>query len=169
MVSYINSVFGGFGAKVCTMRSGVMLQNRGACFVVEPGHPNCIDGAKRSMHTIIPALARKDGQMWLSFGVMGGSYQSQGHAQVLVNMIDFGMDPQSALDAPRLFWDDAGTILVEKGIAREVFASLAQKRHPVVWAAGPHGCAGKSLLVIGKPGFIVQGSDPRKDGQAVGF
>nr|WP_321443055.1 gamma-glutamyltransferase [uncultured Cohaesibacter sp.] len=168
MVSFINSVYRGFGVRVCTEKSGVMLQNRGACFVVNPDHPNCIDGGKRPMHTIIPAMARKDGKTWLSFGVMGGSYQAQGHAQVIANMVDFGMDPQEALDAPRLFWNDAGDIVAETSLDGAVFSALEAKGHKMVWGEKPHG-GGQIIARDEETGFYCGASDCRKDGMAIGI
>ena len=167
-VSFINSVYRGFGARICTLESGIMLQNRGACFVVDPDHPNCIDGGKRPLHTIIPAMALRDGLPWLSFGVMGGAYQAQGHAQVIVNMVDYGMDPQEALDCARLFWNDEGTILAEKGVPEETFAGLATKGHRMTRAAMPHG-GGQIIAIDRKTGLYCAGSDCRKDGHAAGF
>ena len=101
--SLINSLFHGFGSAVATSKTGIMFQNRGACFVVEDGHPNCIGGSKRPMHTIIPGFALKNGKPAMSFGVMGGSYQPVGHAHVVPNIVDYGMDVQAAIDAPRFF------------------------------------------------------------------
>ena len=167
-VSFINSVYCGFGARICTEKSGVMLQNRGSCFVVDPGHPNCIDGAKRPMHTIIPAMARKDGKVWLSFGVMGGAYQAQGHAQVIVNMVDYGMDPQEALDCERLFWNEAGKVIAERGMDEQVVALLRAMGHDVEWAGKPHG-GGQIIRVDRESGLYCAGSDCRKDGLAIGY
>nr|WP_321455594.1 gamma-glutamyltransferase [uncultured Cohaesibacter sp.] len=167
-ISFINSVYRGFGARVCTKKSGVMLQNRGACFVVDPGHPNCIDGGKRPLHTIIPAMALKAGKPWLSFGVMGGAYQAQGHAQVISNMVDFGMDPQEALDCERVFWNDSGTIAAEDGLSEEAYQALAAMGHPMMRAKTPHG--GGQVIEINRDTKIYQAaSDPRKDGLAIGF
>ncbi|CAN0601855.1 unnamed protein product, partial [Ectocarpus sp. 12 AP-2014] len=105
MVSLIYSVYDDFGALTATEATGIVLQNRGACFSLEEGHPNELAGGKRPMHTIIPAIALKDGVPVMSFGVMGGAYQPLGHAHVVSNIVDYGMDIQAALDAPRVFWD----------------------------------------------------------------
>lgn len=167
-VSFINSLFRGFGARICTEKSGVMLQNRGSGFVVEPGHPNCIDGGKRPLHTIIPAIARKDGKVWLSFGVMGGAYQAFGHAHVLVNLIDYGMDVQEALDCERLFWAEDGTVLVEDGLSVDVMERLAAMGHPVQRSALPIG-GGQIIAIDPTTGGLSAGSDGRKDGLALGY
>ena len=167
-VSFINSVFRGFGARICTKKSGVMLQNRGSCFVVQPGHANCIDGGKRPLHTIIPAAARKDGKLWLSFGVMGGSYQAQGHAQVIVNLVDYGMDVQEALDCERLFWNEEGTILAEEGLPADAFEQLRGKGHDMRWASMPHG-GGQIIAIDPDTSVLSAGSDGRKDGLAIGY
>jgi gamma-glutamyltranspeptidase/glutathione hydrolase len=167
-VSFINSVYRGFGARRCTLQSGIMLQNRGSCFVIEPGHANCIDGGKRPLHTIIPAMAFKDGKPWLSFGVMGGAYQAQGHAQVIANMVDYGMDGQEALDAPRLFWNDVGEVIAERGLADSTFNTLSTKGHKMQWAAMPHG-GGQIIEFDRERGIYWAASDFRKDGQAVGY
>lgn len=167
-ISLIQSLYRGFGARICTEKSGVMLQNRGACFVVDPDHANCIDGGKRPLHTIIPAAARKGGKTWLSFGVMGGAYQSQGHAQVIANMVDYGMDAQEALDCPRLFWDETGAVLAERTINQAVFDALADKGHAMKWASEPHG-GGQIIAFDRENGGYQAGSDCRKDGQACGY
>jgi gamma-glutamyltranspeptidase len=103
---------------VVTPKSGVALQNRGGCFTLEEGHPNELGPRKRPMHTIIPAMAMKDGRAFLSFGVMGGAYQPMGHAHLFSNLVDHGMDVQEAIDHPRLFWDAQGTLRAEAGIGQ---------------------------------------------------
>lgn len=167
-VSFINSVYSAFGAKVVTPQSGVALQNRGGCFTLEEGHPNELGGGKRPMHTIIPAMAMRNGRAAVSFGVMGGDYQPMGHAHVFSNLVDHGMDPQEALDYPRLFWGDDGLLGAESGISAHVRDKLAAMGHQVRDAAAPHG--GGQLIVIDEAnGFLVGGSDPRKDGCAMGW
>ena len=167
-VSFINSIYRGFGARICTPKSGVMLQNRGACFVVKPGHPNCIDGGKRPLHTIIPAMVRKDGKVWLSFGVMGGAYQAMGHAQVIVNMVDYGMNPQEALDCERVFWNENGVMMAELTMSADTFSSLKGKGHAMRWASKPHG-GGQIIEVNSETGLYCAASDYRKDGLAIGY
>jgi gamma-glutamyltranspeptidase / glutathione hydrolase len=102
-VSFINSVYDGFGSCIVTPKTGIALQNRGACFVTDPKHPNCIGPGKRPLHTIIPAMVKKNGKIDMSYGVMGGDYQPMGHMTVAVNRYIYGMDPQEAIDWPRYF------------------------------------------------------------------
>lgn len=166
-VSFINSVYSAFGAKIATPKSGIVLQNRGGCFSIEEGHPNEIGGGKRPMHTIIPAMAMQDGQASVSFGVMGGDYQPMGHARVFSNLVDFGMDPQEALDFPRLFWGDDGVLDAEVGVRDAVRRDLEAMGHQVRDASAPHG--GAQMVSIDRGGFLIGASDPRKDGCALGW
>src|SRR5436190_12546255 len=122
-VSFINSLFSHFGVGIATERTGIMLHNRGACFVTEPGHPNTIGPDKRPMHTIIPALAMRNGRCELSFGVMGSHFQPMGHTLFLSNVIDYGMDVQRAIDFPRAFFEGE-RILVERGVPPATVAGL---------------------------------------------
>jgi gamma-glutamyltranspeptidase/glutathione hydrolase len=100
-VSFINSLYSSFGVGICAEKSGIMLTNRGACFTLEPDRPNTFGPNKRPMHTIIPALAMRNGRCDMSFGVMGAHYQPMGHVQIILNMLDYGLDVQQAIDAPR--------------------------------------------------------------------
>ena len=120
-VSIINSLYGEFGGGIATEKTGIMLHNRGACFTLDPDHPNCFGPAKRPMHTIIPALGLRDGRCDLAFGVMGADYQPMGHAHVIANLIDYGMDVQAAIDSPRVFFEDEITV-VERGIGAAAIA-----------------------------------------------
>ena len=115
VVSFINSVFDSFGSGLVCPETGVLFHNRGKSFSLDPAHPNVIAPGKRPMHTIIPALAFEDGRPAIAFGVMGGHYQPVGHAHVLTNLVDFGLDPQAAIDAPRAFAQD-GELRLERGI-----------------------------------------------------
>jgi gamma-glutamyltranspeptidase/glutathione hydrolase len=167
-VSFINSLYHAFGSKVVTPRSGIALQNRGACFTLEEGHPNEIGPSKRPLHTIIPAMAYKDGKPAVSFGVMGGAYQPLGHAHVFSNLVDHGMDPQAAIDDARLFWSADGTVEVEDGIDAASREALRARGHAVRPVASPLG-GGQMIVIDRKTGFLVGGSDPRKDGLALGW
>ena len=129
-VSFINSLFADFGSGIATKRTGIMLQNRGQGFVVQPGHPNTVEGGKRPLHTLIPALAMRDGELAMSFGVMGGAFQPAGHAHVLQNIFDYGMDVQEALDGQRVFFD-GGKVLVEAPASQALRAGLQAKGHDV--------------------------------------
>ncbi|MGI6856861.1 gamma-glutamyltransferase family protein [Mesorhizobium sp. 1B3] len=167
-VSFINSVYDSFGSRIVTPKSAIALQNRGACFTLGEGHPNEYGPGKRPMHTIIPAMAMKNGRPAVSFGVMGGAYQPMGHAHVFSNLADHGMDPQQALDHPRLFWGEDGVLEAEAGISDEVRASLTNKGHALRPTAKPHG-GGQVIVIDERSGFLVGGSDPRKDGLALGW
>ncbi|MBK7590703.1 MAG: gamma-glutamyltransferase family protein [Betaproteobacteria bacterium] len=163
--SLINSLFHHFGVgKVCP-ETGVAFQNRGAGFRVQPGHPNSVRPRKRPLHTIIPAMALRGGRPVLSFGVMGGPYQPTGVVHTLQNVVDFGMDVQEALDAPRGF-RLAGAFEAERGIAESVLGELQARGHPVARAAFPWG-AGQMIAMRPESGLLSAGSDPRRDGVAV--
>ncbi|MGO1117758.1 gamma-glutamyltransferase [Rhodovibrionaceae bacterium A322] len=169
-VSFINSIFNSFGSVRLAPKSGVMLHNRGCSFRVEPGHPNCIAPGKRPMHTIIPGMLVKDGKAVMPFGVMGGHYQACGQARLLSNIIDFGLDVQEAIDLPRLFpEDDDGRIDVESGIGEAVRAELRAKGH-VLKDSIPAPIGGAQAIQIDwEEGVLTGGSDPRKDGAALGY
>ena len=168
-VSLIYSIYHGFGSGIASSRTGVLFQNRGACFVVEPGHANTIEGGKRPMHTIIPAMALKDGRPVMPFGVMGGAYQAAGHAHVISNLVDFGMDVQEAIDCPRVFWqNDRRTLNVERGVPEATLKGLAERGHPVVRAHDPIG-GSQAIQIDHARGVLIGGSDPRKDGCALGY
>jgi gamma-glutamyltranspeptidase/glutathione hydrolase len=166
-VSLINSLFAAFGVGICTEKTGVMLNNRGACFVVDPGHPNTFGGGKRPMHTIIPALAMRDGRCDLSFGVMGSHFQPMGHVQVMLNTLDYGMDIQQAIDMPRIFFDGERT-LPERGMPAATLQGLRDRGHDVAIAPLPWG-GGQAICIDWNRGVLVGGSDPRKDGCALGY
>jgi gamma-glutamyltranspeptidase/glutathione hydrolase len=165
--SFINSLFEGFGSGILDEASGVLLQNRGSGFRVEPGHPNCIAPNKRPLHTIIPGMLMKDGQAMMPFGVMGGHYQPMGQSWFLVNHLDYGLDLQESLDLPRIFPRE-GEIQCEGGVPETAMAGLAALGHrPVRWAK-PHG-GGQAILIDRARGVLVGASDPRKDGCAMGL
>ena len=165
-VSLIYSVFWGFGAGMASEKFGLCFQNRGAGFVLSEGHPNEAAGGKRPMHTIIPGMVMEQGRVTMPFGVMGGGYQPTGHARLISNLTDFGMDLQSAIDAPRSFAGPDG-LQVERGYSDGVRAELAALGHTVVIPHTPLG--GAQAIMLGADGVLVGGSDPRKDGAALGY
>ena len=165
-VSLIYSIFNSFGSGIASEKFGVLFQNRGAGFNLTEGHPNEMAGGKRPMHTIIPAVLMEEGRVAMPFGVMGGQYQPNGHARVLTNIVDFGMDPQAAIDAPRSF-AEAGKLRLERGYDREVFAALAEMGHDIEVPSAPIG--GAQAILIHENGVLEGASDPRKDGCATGY
>ena len=166
-VSFINSVFSWFGSGIMAPRTGVILQNRGSGFNLIEGHANAIGPSKRPFHTIIPAMVTKNGKVTHSYGVMGGSYQAMGHAHVLSNMLDYGMNPQQALDDPRIFWNEKGVLELEAGISSEVESGLRARGHDCLRGA-VHG-GGQIVQIDHQEGTLIAGSDPRKDGMAGGY
>src|SRR5215471_9753153 len=166
-VSFINSLFSEFGARIATEKTGIMLHNRGACFVVDPDHPNAIGPSKRPMNTIIPALGVRDGRCELAFGVMGAHYQPMGHAHVVTNLVDYRMDLQAAIDSPRVFYEDETTI-VERGISAATIEGLGQRGHRVMVRERPWGGA-QAITIDWQRGVLIGASDGRKDGCAVGY
>lgn len=167
MVSWIQSLYMGFGSGLTAGTTGVQLQNRGANFSMEPGHPNEVAPGKRPYHTIIPGFITKDGAAWASFGVMGGFMQPQGHLQVGVNLVDYGMTPQDALDAPRFNWLRGKTVALEPTFEPAMRADLDGRGHEL-GSTGNFG--GGQVIVRGaESGVLIGGSEPRKDGAAVGW
>jgi len=165
-VSLIYSIFHSFGSGIASEKFGILFQNRGAGFTLTPGHPNEMGPGKRPMHTIIPGMLRQDGRVTMSFGVMGGQYQSCGHARFVTNLRDFGLDLQEALDAPRCF-SEGGALRVERGYSDAVRAELVEKGHNVVEPETAIG--GAQAIAIGDDGVLTGASDPRKDGIALGY
>jgi gamma-glutamyltranspeptidase/glutathione hydrolase len=166
-VSLINSTYHSFGSGVVAPKSGVILQNRGSSFRLDPSHPNAIAPGKRPMHTIMPGMAVKDGRALMPYGVMGGDYQPFGHVHLLTNILDFGMDPQAALDCGRVFYD-GGNVEAERGIPAVAAAGLKQRGHTVIEAPEPLG-GGQAIRIDHAAGTLTAGSDPRKDGCALGY
>jgi gamma-glutamyltranspeptidase/glutathione hydrolase len=166
-VSFINSLYSEFGCGIATENTGIMLHNRGACFAVDPGHPNAIRPSKRPMHTIIPALGLRDGRCELTFGVMGASYQPMGHAHFVTNLVDYGMDLQAAIDAPRVFFEGEATI-VERGVSAAAVEGLAERGHQVTVRERPWGGA-QAIAIDWQRGVLIGASDGRKDGCALGY
>jgi len=166
-VSFINSLYSGFGTGICTEKTGVMLHNRGSGFVIDPEHPNTIAPGKRPMHTIIPAMAMRDGKCAMSFGVMGADYQPMGHTHIVTNMIDYGMDIQQAIDNPRMFYEGE-TSVVENGTPQATIDGLTARGHTVQRRVLPWG-GGQAIQIDWDKGVLIGGSDPRKDGCAIGY
>ena len=172
--SFINSLYQGFGSGLVVPGTGIVLQNRGALFSLDPHHPNYLEGGKRPYQTIIPAMVTRKGELWFSFGVMGGFQQPQGHLQVISNMVDFGMDSQRALDALRFSIDvqNSGTVRVEEGLDPKTVAELQRRGHNLSIIEGyERGLFGGGQVISRDPltGVLIAGSEPRKDGGAVGW
>jgi gamma-glutamyltranspeptidase / glutathione hydrolase len=167
VVSLIQSLYDAFGSGIVAGETGIALQNRGALFTLAPGHPNQVAPGKRPFHTLVPAMVMKDGRPWLSFGVMGGDMQPQGHVQVLVNLIDFGMNVQEAGEAARYRLAASGVAL-ESAIGADARAGLVSRGHQVRGGFGMWG-GFQGILIDPVSGVLLGGSDPRKDGLAIGF
>ena len=166
-VSFINSLYSSFGVGICSEKTGVMLNNRGACFVVDPAHPNTFGPNKRPMHTIIPAMAMQDGRCDVAFGVMGAHYQPMGHVTFVTNAFDYRMDLQSAIDGPRVFFEGE-TTLVERGMPAAAVEGLKARGHQVAVVPSPWGGA-QAIRIDWQRGVLIGGSEPRKDGCALGY
>lgn len=169
MVSYIQSNYMGFGSGVVVRGTGISLQNRGACFTLEPGHPNEVGPHKRPFHTIIPAFVTREGVPVMSFGVMGGDMQAQGHLQMLVRLADYRQNPQAAADAPRWKVSKDGSLQVEQAMPVETVRGLEALGHRVVVMPCDSLDFGAAQLIHRLPGGYLAASEPRRDGQAVGF
>ncbi|MBO1030920.1 gamma-glutamyltransferase family protein [Tessaracoccus sp. SD287] len=169
MVSYIQSSFHGFGSHVVVPQTGMVLQNRGAGFSLDGGHPNVLEPAKRPFHTLIPGFLTRAGAAIGPFGVMGGNMQPQGHLQMVVNTIDHHMDPQTSLDQPRWFWHSGRRVLCEPLMESGVLAGLRDRGHQAEhW--NKLDAYGRGQMMWRLPsGAYIAGSDPRGDGQAAGY
>jgi gamma-glutamyltranspeptidase/glutathione hydrolase len=169
VVSMIYSIFSDFGSAQASDRFGILFHDRGAGFNLTEGHPNEAAGGKRPMHTIIPAMLREADGSLMPFGVMGGQYQATGHMRFLSNVVDYGMRPQQAIDSPRCFSDaDLGGLRVETGYAQSVRDDLAAMGHNVIHKDLPIGGA-QAIRIDARTGVLEGGSDPRKDGIALGY
>ena len=166
-VSFINSLFESFGSGILAEKSGVMLHNRGLGFRIQRGHPNCIAPFKRPMHTIIPGMVTKNGEAVLSYGVMGGHYQPMGQSWFLANLFDYGLDVQEAIDLPRVM-PFAGRVEAEHGVPLALIDQLGRIGHLVDRIDRPHG-GGQAIRIDRQRGVLIGGSDPRKDGMALGY
>ena len=166
-VSLIYSIYYAFGSGLASDKFGINFQNRGAGFNLIPGHPNEVGGGKRPMHTIIPGMLKQGGKVIMPFGVMGGAYQPNGHVRFMTNMVDFGLHPQAAIDAPRSFSDE-GVMNVERGYSDAVRQELADMGHKVVIPKAALGGA-QAIRIDHDAGVLIGASDPRKDGCALGY
>ena len=179
MVSLIQSNYRGMGSGMCPTGLGFVLQDRGEMFSLEEGHNNVYAPGKRPFHTIIPAFITKNNKPWISFGVMGGDMQPQGHVQIVVNLIDFKMNLQEAGDAPRMHhigsseptgqqMTNGGTLLLESGFRTEVIQKLMSMGYTIQWDLGGYG--GYQAIMCDEKNKVWFGaSESRKDGQAAGY
>jgi gamma-glutamyltranspeptidase / glutathione hydrolase len=169
--SFINSLYKGFGSGVVAGDTGICLQNRGGTFSLDPGHRNRLEAGKRPYQTIIPAMVTRDGKPWLTYGVMGGFMQPQGHVQVLSNLVDFGMNPQEALDAPRLRVRHGTRVAVEANVGEATIEGLRRRGHevrvdpPLTMSFG----GAQAIMIDPESGVLSAASEPRKDGAAVAY
>ncbi|MCH8058808.1 MAG: gamma-glutamyltransferase, partial [Proteobacteria bacterium] len=179
MVSLIQSNYRGMGSGMTPPGLGFILQDRGELFNLQPGHANSFEPGKRPFHTIIPAFITRDGKPWISFGLMGGAMQPQGHVQIVVNLLDFGMNLQEAGDAPRIehigsskptgeIMEDGGIVNLETGFDYEVIRNLLRRGHKIQFAHGPYG-GYQAIMRDPESGVYYGASESRKDGQAAGY
>jgi gamma-glutamyltranspeptidase / glutathione hydrolase len=167
VISLIQSLYETFGSGIVAGDTGIVLHNRGSLFTLTPAHPNALAPGKRPFHTLIPAMVLKDGVPWVSFGVMGGDMQAQGHAQVLANLIDFGMNIQEAGEAPR-FRHTASGLALESAFTADARTGLTALGHKLIPSVGVWG-GFQGILIDPKTRVLMAGSDPRKDGMAAGW
>lgn len=169
MVSYIQSNYMGFGSGIVVPGTGISLHNRGHTFSLDPTHANYLEPGKKTYHTIIPGFITKGVQAIGPFGVMGGFMQPQGHVQSIMNMVDFGLNPQAALDAPRWQWIEGRKVMFEKGVSPDIISTLEDMGHEVV-LSDRSGVFGKGQIIQrSSNGVLRGGTDPRADGTAAGF
>jgi gamma-glutamyltranspeptidase / glutathione hydrolase len=168
MVSYIQSNYNGFGSGIVVPGTGISLQNRGAGFTLKEGHPNAVAGGKRPYHTIIPGFVTKGGVPLMSFGVMGAHMQAQGHLQMMLRVFASGQNPQAAADAPRWYLDEDSRLSLEPGFGTPLREELERRGHRLT-PETPTSLFGGAQMIYRLPGGYCAASDPRKDGQAVGF
>jgi gamma-glutamyltranspeptidase/glutathione hydrolase len=173
-VSFINSIFSAFGSAIVAGDTGIVLQNRGAGFSLDPKHPNRLEPGKRPFHTLIPAMVFKDGRLLMSYGVMGGDVQPQGHMQVLVNLIDRGLNLQQAIDAPRVRYISGRGVMMEEELTAPVIGDLVERGHqralpePGLTHRALMG-GGQAIMIDPATGTLLGASDSRKDGLALGW
>ena len=163
MVSFIQSNYMGFGSGILVPGTGIALHNRAVGFSLEPGHPNQIAPNKRPFHTIIPGFLTRNGQPLGPFGVMGAHMQPQGHLQMVVNLVDYGMNPQAALDAPRWQFVRDNLVLLEPTVPPAIAAALIDRGHTI----RPGSFFGRGQIILSANGALIAASEPRADGLAL--
>ncbi|CAN5691431.1 gamma-glutamyltransferase [soil metagenome] len=169
VVSFINSIFFPWGTGITVGDTGIVLQNRGSSFSLDPAHPNCLAPHKRTRHTIMPAMMLHEGTPLMAFGFVGGDVQPQGQVQLLCNVVDFGMNLQDGLDAPRWRYEGTGaSIALEAGIPSATWQSLTRRGHAITGSGGFFG-GGQAVLINPDYGTFQGGSDSRRDGCAIGY
>ncbi|RAM66229.1 gamma-glutamyltransferase [Herbaspirillum rubrisubalbicans] len=164
MVSFIQSNYMGFGSGLVVPGTGIALHNRGNNFTLEAGHPNVLAAGKRPYHTIIPGFMTRNGQAVGPFGVMGGFMQPQGHVQMVMNTVDFGLNPQAALDAPRWEWEKGNKVSIEHTTAEHLFRGLGGLGHEVSWSGNQLGFGRGQIIWRNDEGVLCGGTEPRTDG-----
>jgi gamma-glutamyltranspeptidase/glutathione hydrolase len=169
MVSYIQSNYMGFGSGLVVPGTGISLQNRGCNFSLDPKHDNRLEPGKRPYHTIIPGFLTQNGEAMGPFGVMGGFMQPQGHVQVIMNTIDFGLNPQAALDAPRWRWLEGRKVRVEPELPQHIVQALVRRGHRMSYSLGGGGFGRGQIIWRDEEGVLAGGTEPRADGAIVGW
>jgi gamma-glutamyltranspeptidase/glutathione hydrolase len=164
MVSFIQSNYMGFGSGVVVPGTGIGLHNRGNNFSFDAAHPNCLAPGKRPYHTIIPGFLTRDGQAVGPFGVMGGFMQPQGHVQMVMNTVDFGLNPQAALDAPRWEWEEGRKVSIEHTMPEHLFRALLAQGHELSWSPNQSGFGRGQIIWRDRHGVLCGGTEPRADG-----
>jgi gamma-glutamyltranspeptidase / glutathione hydrolase len=168
-VSFINSLYEHFGSGIVAGDTGIIMQDRGGGFSLDPASPNVIAPGKRPFHTLIPAMVFKDGKLFMSFGVMGGAMQAQGHVQVLTNLIDLGMPLQQAMETPRFRYDGEDKVYLEDEMGSDVLAKLTARGHKHLHPRRNQMGGGQAIMIDQKTGALLGASDNRKDGMALGW
>ena len=153
-----------FGSLAVVPGTGIALQNRGNNFSLDPNHVNCLEPGKKSFNTIIPGFLTKDNKAVGPFGVMGGFMQPQGHVQVIMNMIDFNLNPQAAIDAPRWQWTGDKTVELETGVPDHIALALAEKGHDIRWSLGSSTFGRGQIIIRNDEGVLAGGTESRTDG-----
>ena len=169
MVSFIQSNYMGFGSGLVVPGTGIALHNRGNNFTLEDGHPNVLAPGKRPYHTIIPGFMTRNGQAVGPFGVMGGFMQPQGHVQMVMNTVDFGLNPQAALDAPRWEWEKGNKVSIEHSTAEHLFRGLGGLGHEVAWSGNQLGFGRGQIIWRNDEGVLCGGTEPRTDGSVAAW